>query len=47
LRRRIPDVRQALDGRVSPHHRFLLRHILKHIDGVDRELLELEQQIAV
>lgn len=46
LRRRIPDLRQALEGRVSPHHRFLLRQILKHIDGVDRELLELEQQIA-
>jgi transposase len=47
LRRRIPDLRQALEGRVSPHHRFLLRQILKHIDGVDRELLELEQQIAM
>ncbi|HEY7092278.1 MAG TPA: IS110 family transposase [Ktedonobacterales bacterium] len=46
LRRRIPELRQALDGRVSPHHRFLLRQILRHIDGVDRELLELEQQIA-
>src|SRR5262249_1606757 len=46
LRRRIPDLRQALEGRISPHHRFLLRQILTHIDGVDRELLELEQQIA-
>ncbi len=47
MRRRIPDLRQALEGRVSPHHRFLLRQILKHIDGVDHELLEVEQQIAV
>jgi len=31
---------------VSPHHRFLLRQILKHIDSVDHELLEVEQQIA-
>jgi transposase len=47
MRQRIPDLRQALEGRVSPHHRFLLRQILNHIDGVDRELLEVEQQIAV
>jgi transposase len=46
MRRRIPDLRQALEGRVSPHHRFLLRQILKHIDSVDHELLEVEQQIA-
>ena len=46
LRRRMPDLRQALEGRVSPHHRFLLRQILRHIDGVDRELLEVEQQIG-
>ena len=47
MRRRIPDLRQALEGRVSSHHRFLLRQILKHIDGVDQELLEVEQQIAL
>jgi transposase len=47
MRQRLPDLRQALEGRVSPHHRFLLRQILTHIDGVDRELLEVEQQIAV
>jgi transposase len=47
MRQHIPDLRQALAGRVSPHQRFLLRQILKHIDGVDQELLEIEQQIAV
>jgi transposase len=46
MRRRIPDLRLALEGRVSPHHRFLLRQILKHSDGVDQELLEVEHQIA-
>src|SRR5215813_9247748 len=46
MRQRLPDLRQALEGRVNPHHRFLLRQILKHIDGVDQELLEVEQQIA-
>ena len=47
MRQRLPDLRQVLEGRVSPHHRLLLRQMLKHIDGVDQELLEVEQQIAV
>jgi transposase len=46
MRRRIPDLRQALEGRVTPHHRFLLRQILQHIDGVDHQLVAVEQQIA-
>jgi len=47
LRQRIADLREALAGPVSPHQRFLVRQILKPIDGVDQELLEIEQQIAV
>jgi transposase len=46
MRQRLPDLRHALAGRVSPHHRFLVRQILKHIDAVDREVAEVEQQIA-
>jgi transposase len=32
LRRRIPELRQALVGEVRPHHRVLLRRLLDHID---------------
>lgn len=32
LRAKLPDLRQALIGRVQPHHRFLLHQILAHID---------------
>jgi transposase len=46
MRQRIPDLCQALEGRVSSHQRFLLRQILKHSDGVDHELVAGEQQIA-
>jgi transposase len=38
LRGKLPTLRQALAGRVQPHHRFLLERILAHIDlscGVD------------
>lgn len=47
MRQRLPELRQALEGRVSSHHRFLLRQILKHIDGVDQQVVEVEQQIAL
>jgi transposase len=46
MRRRIPDLCQALEGRVTSHHRFLLRQLLKHIDGLDQEVAEIEHQIA-
>jgi transposase len=46
MRQRLPELRQALQGRVSSHHRFLLRQILKHIDGVDQQVAEIEHQIA-
>jgi transposase len=39
LRARLPVLRLALEGRVQPHHRFLLGRILAHIDllsGVHR-----------
>jgi transposase len=45
MRRRIPELRQALEGRVSPHHRFLLRQILQHIDFVNQQLAEVEHRI--
>lgn len=32
LRAKLPDRRKALEGRVQPHHRFLLHQILAHID---------------
>jgi len=32
LRGKLPDLRRALEGRVQPHHRFLLGRILAHID---------------
>ncbi len=36
LRRKLPQLQEALLGRVQPHHQILLRHILAHIDFLDR-----------
>lgn len=46
LRTKRPELEQALAGRVSDHHRLLLRHHLTHIDGLDAQLAELDAAIA-
>jgi transposase len=50
LRAKLPDLRRALDGRVQPHHRVLLTHILGHIDFLEESLaqlqVEMEQYLA-
>ncbi|MBA3827024.1 MAG: IS110 family transposase [Ktedonobacterales bacterium] len=40
LRTKGSELRQALEGRVQPHHRFLLRRILAHIDFLATSLAE-------
>ena len=36
---------EALDGRVQPHHRILLKHILAHVAFLEQELEQLQQDI--
>jgi transposase len=45
LRKKLPDLRLALEGRVKPHHRFLLMRILAHIDFLEESLQRLQQEI--
>jgi transposase len=45
LRAKLPDLRKALEGRVQPHHRFLLQHILAHIDFLEQSITQVEQEI--
>ncbi len=37
---------QALQGRFTAHHRFLIREQLAHIDGLEEHLAELSKEIA-
>jgi transposase len=46
LRQRIPELRAALQGRVTEHHRFMLRHLLTHLRFVESQLNELQDEIA-
>ncbi len=38
LRAKLPELRLALEGRVQPHHQFLLRRILAHIDFLEESI---------
>ena len=45
LRKKIPELRRALEGRFATHHRFLVGRILAHLDYLDEAIEECGQQI--
>src|SRR6266404_9765817 len=45
LRNKIPELRQALEGRVTEHHRFLLRQLLDHLKFTESKMGEIEAEI--
>ncbi len=46
LRKKIPDLRLALEGRVTEHHRFLLRELLDHQEFLEKKMAEVEAEIG-
>ncbi len=45
LRNKIPELQQALEGRVTEHHRFLLRELLDHLKFTEGKMGEIEAEI--
>jgi transposase len=45
LRKQLPQLQAALEGRVQSHHRTLLRHLLTHIDFLEGQLESLQADI--
>jgi transposase len=45
LRHKIPELEAALSGRVRPHHRFMLREVLYHLDELNGRIATLDGQI--
>jgi transposase len=45
LREKREQLAQALDGRVQPHHRFLLTELLCQIDNLDEAVARFDEQI--
>ncbi len=46
LRTKREELTKALEGRVKPHHRFILTELLCQIDGLDETIEHFEEQIA-
>jgi transposase len=47
MRSKRAELEQALEGRVREHHRFLLAKHLLHIDFLDEQLADYDEQITV
>jgi transposase len=45
LRQKLPQLEAALRGQVREHHRFMLRELLAHLDGLNERLVALDAQI--
>jgi transposase len=45
LRNKIPELQRALQGRVTGHHRFLLRELLDHLYFVESKMRRIEQEV--
>jgi len=43
---KIPELRLALRGRVTDHHRFMLRELMEDLEFVERKIVRLAQSIA-
>lgn len=45
MRLRIPELREAFEGRFSGHHAFLLSRMLAHVDAIDADISAVEDRI--
>lgn len=45
LRRKIPQLRLALNGSVNQHHRFWLRQMMDHLEFLEGKIFVIEQEI--
>jgi transposase len=45
LRSKIPQLREALTGRVSEHHRFMLKLLLEQVEHLEQQIKGLDERI--
>jgi transposase len=45
LRAKLPELERALEGQVTPHHRFLLRELMRQLTFLEEQVERFEKQI--
>lgn len=45
LRKKIPELREALSGKVTTHHRFMLRQLMQHVKHLEQQIEAYDLQI--
>jgi transposase len=45
LRKKLTALEQALEGRVKPHHRILIRAILRQVRSLEQSIEELDREV--
>jgi transposase len=45
LRGKIPQLKRALRGRVTPHHQFLLEQLLDHLEHLEQQMARFSERI--
>jgi transposase len=45
LRKKIPQLTEALQGRVTPHHRFMLGEALDHVEQLEKQIRRFDNRI--
>ena len=46
LQRQLPQLEEALAGRIRPHHRFMLRELLQHLDHIGASIATVNERIT-
>jgi len=46
LRKKLPELRKALEGRFRAHHRFMIAEILTHLDFLDEAIERVSQEVS-
>jgi transposase len=47
LKKKVPQIVEALNGRLTAHHRKLMRRIMNHFEFLEEEIADLEQEIQI
>jgi transposase len=46
LRKKLPELKKALEGRFRPHHRFMIAELLTHLDFLDEAIERVSQEVT-